>query len=41
MIALREVTGSIWAGTLLHMLKNGIAFYFLFVNPTLLNTIGG
>lgn len=28
---LREVTGSIWAGVLLHMLKNGVAFYFLFI----------
>lgn len=31
--ALREITGSIWSGVLLHMLKNGVAFYFLFVNP--------
>jgi len=38
---LRETTGSIWAGVLLHMLKNGVAFYFLFVNPSFLNTIGG
>lgn len=30
--SLREVTGGIWAGILLHMLKNGVAFYFLFVN---------
>lgn len=30
---LREVTGSIWSGILLHMLKNGVAFYFLFINP--------
>ncbi|HET8884113.1 MAG TPA: CPBP family intramembrane glutamic endopeptidase, partial [Candidatus Saccharimonadales bacterium] len=41
MCSLREVTGSIWAGILLHMLKNGLAFYFLFINPVLLNTIGG
>ena len=33
--ALREVTGSIWAGILLHMMKNGIAFYLLFIKPTL------
>lgn len=39
--SLREVTGSIWAGVLLHMSKNGIAFYFLFINPTLLHTLGG
>ena len=35
MCSLREVTGSIWAGILLHMLKNGLAFYLLFVNPSL------
>jgi len=28
---LREVTGTIYAGMLLHMLKNGVAFYFLYV----------
>lgn len=33
MCCLREVTGSIWAGVLLHMIKNGIAFYLLFVGP--------
>jgi membrane protease YdiL (CAAX protease family) len=38
---LREITGNIWAGVLLHMLKNGVAFYFLFVNPALLSTMGG
>jgi membrane protease YdiL (CAAX protease family) len=41
MCSLREVTGSIWAGVLLHMMKNGLAFYFLFINPQLLHTIGG
>lgn len=41
MCSLREVTGSIWAGILLHMMKNGIAFYFLFINPSILNTLGG
>lgn len=41
MVVLREMTGSIWAGILLHMLKNGIAFYLLFINPSILNTIGG
>jgi membrane protease YdiL (CAAX protease family) len=30
--SLREVTGNIWAGMILHMLKNAVAFYFLFVN---------
>lgn len=34
---LRESTGSIWASILLHMTKNGIAFYFLFINPLLLS----
>lgn len=38
---LREVTGSIWAPILLHMTKNGIAFYLLFINPTLFTTLGG
>lgn len=28
---LREVTGSIWSGMLLHMLTNGIAFYVVYV----------
>jgi len=36
---LREITGSLWASILLHMLKNGIAFYILFINPVLLITI--
>lgn len=39
--ALREITGSIWAGTLLHMAKNGVAFYLLFINPSLLGILGG
>lgn len=30
---LREVTGNIWAGVLLHMIKNGVAFYALFIFP--------
>lgn len=33
--SLREVTGSIWAGILLHMLKNSIAFFIIFVSPLL------
>lgn len=41
MCGLREMTGGIWAGVLLHMIKNGLAFYILFINPSLLNTIGG
>lgn len=28
---LREATGSIWAGIIVHMMKNMIAFYFMFV----------
>ena len=31
MCALREITGTIYAGILLHMLKNGAAFFLLFV----------
>jgi membrane protease YdiL (CAAX protease family) len=41
MCSLREVTGSIWAGILLHMMKNGLAYYLLFINTTLLTTMGG
>jgi membrane protease YdiL (CAAX protease family) len=33
---MRESTGNIWASILLHMTKNGIAFYFLFINSLLL-----
>ncbi len=33
---LRVTTGSIWPSILLHMLKNGVAFYFIFINPILL-----
>ena len=32
---LREVTGNIWAGMLLHMLKNAIAFFIIFIAPVL------
>lgn len=32
---LRVWTGRLWPSILLHMLKNGIAFYFLFINPLL------
>lgn len=39
--ALRLISGSIWPSILLHMLKNGTAFYFLFINPSLLSTLGG
>lgn len=30
---LRELTGSVWAGILVHMIKNAIAFYILFLAP--------
>jgi len=38
---LRITTKSLWPSILLHMLKNGVAFYFLFINPFLLTTLGG
>jgi len=31
--SLRLLSGSIWAGVLLHAMKNAIAYYFLFINP--------
>lgn len=37
--ALRAYTGSIWAGVLLHSLKNGVAFYFLFIYPLILGML--
>ncbi len=37
---LRLSTGSLWAPILLHMTKNGIAYYILFINPAILNTLG-
>ena len=37
---LRELTGSIWASVLLHMTKNGIAFFILFVYPSLFSILG-
>lgn len=40
MVGLREMTGSIWAGILLHMIKNGVAFYLLFINTSILSTMG-
>src|SRR5690606_3821612 len=38
---LRVVSRGLWAPIMLHMLKNGVAYYFLFINPTLLSTLGG
>lgn len=34
---LREITGSIWAGVVLHMTKNSIAYFYLFVVPVLIH----
>lgn len=34
---LRVVTGSIWAGVILHMIKNSIAFFVLFMAPNLIH----
>jgi membrane protease YdiL (CAAX protease family) len=31
--ALRSLTGSIWAGVLVHVIKNSLAYYLLFVAP--------
>lgn len=31
MCIMRELTGTIWGGVILHMIKNGLAFYFLFI----------
>lgn len=33
MCSLREYTGTIWAGVLVHMAKNGLAYFVLFVAP--------
>ena len=32
---LRQTTNSLWSPILLHMAKNGLAFYALFINPTI------
>ena len=32
---LREHTGSLWASMLLHGIKNGLAYFFLFIAPLL------
>jgi membrane protease YdiL (CAAX protease family) len=39
MCLMREITGNIWSSILLHMMKNGIAFYILFINPAILTTL--
>lgn len=38
---LRELTGSVWAGILVHMIKNGVAFYILFLSPVFSPGLGG
>jgi membrane protease YdiL (CAAX protease family) len=38
---LRQVSGSLWASMLLHMIKNGVAFYILFLSPIISHTMGG
>jgi uncharacterized protein len=37
--ALREYTGTIWAGIAVHMIKNTVAFTILFLQPGLLDTL--
>ena len=37
MCATREYTGAIWVPIMMHMMKNGIAFYFLFINTSAIN----
>ena len=36
MCTIREITGTIWGGILIHIIKNGIAFYLLYVNPMMI-----
>lgn len=38
---LRVFSGSIWPSILLHMAKNGLAYYLLFINTSFLSTLGG
>jgi membrane protease YdiL (CAAX protease family) len=38
---LREMFGSIWPSILIHMMKNGLAYYLLFINPDLLTKLVG
>ena len=39
MCTAREYTGALWVPICMHMIKNGLAFYLLFVNPNLTDTI--
>lgn len=36
---LRLSSGSLWASILLHMMKNSLAFYLIFINPSILHTM--
>lgn len=36
MCTVRELTGTIWGGILIHIIKNGLAFYLLYVNPVVI-----
>lgn len=40
MCLLRDITGSLWPAIFLHMLKNGLAYYLLFINPSLIQSLG-
>lgn len=37
---LREISGTIYPAIFLHMLKNGIAYYLLFINTSIIGTMG-
>ncbi len=37
----RELTGTIYAGVLMHMIRNGLAFYLLYVNPMAVPAVSG
>jgi len=41
MCTVRERTGTVWPTILMHMIKNGLAFYLLFVNPELVQSLMG
>lgn len=36
---LRDISGSVWPAVLVHMAKNGIAFYIIFINPLVSGTL--
>lgn len=39
MCGMREYTGAIWVPVCMHMVKNGLAFYLLFVNPHIIHQV--